>query len=137
MLRSVLAVITGFVVIGLLAFGTDAVMHSLAPGKFGPNNSVSDFGLLAFTEIYVFVYAVFGCWLCARIARRRPMFHALVLGVLGLVFNVVGASMTWQLYPRWYTVVGLLAVMPAAWVGGRLAERQMANRPVTLAGAAV
>ena len=136
MLRSALAVIIGFVVIGGLAFGTDAIMHSVAPDKFGPNNSVSDFGLLAFTEIYVFVFAAFGCWLCARIAQRRPMFHALVLGVLGLVFNIVGGAMTWQLYPLWYTVVGLLLVMPAAWVGGRIAERQMANRPVAFTAAA-
>jgi hypothetical protein len=136
MLRSVLAVITGFVVIALLALGSDAIARSIAPDKFGPGGQVGDVGLLILTEIYVFIFAAFGCYLCSRIARRRPMFHALVLGVLGLVFNVIGASMTWQLYPRWYTVIGLLAVMPAAWIGGRIAERQMTTRPVTLAGAA-
>ena len=136
MLRSVFAVITGFVVIACLAIGSDAIAHSMFPDKFGAKNAVSDVGLLFATEVYVFIYATFGCWLCARMARRRPMFHALVLGVLGLVFNIIGGYMTWQLYPRWYTVIGLLAVMPAAWLGGWIAERQMAGRPVALSGAA-
>jgi hypothetical protein len=135
MLRSVLAIVAGFVVIGCLVGLTDLAMHSLFVGRYGPNGSVSDAVVLAITEIYVFVYATAGCWLCARIAQRRPMFHALVLGVLGLVFNVVGSYMAWKLFPAWYHVVALILVMPAAWLGGRIAERQLANRPLGLAGA--
>ncbi len=135
MLRSVLAIVTGFVVIGFLAFGTDAIMHSVFPDEFGPNNRVDDVGILVLTEVYVFIYATFGCWLCARIARRRPMFHALVLGALGLAFNMIGSYMMWNTAPAWYHIVALLVAMPAAWLGGRIAERQMENRPVGLAGA--
>ncbi len=136
MLRSVLAVIVGFVVIGAAVGCTDLLMHAIAPSRFGPNGQVSDVAILWLTEIYVFIYATAGCYLCARIARRRPMFHALILGVLGLVFNIFGSYMTWQLYPAWYHVVALVVAMPAAWLGGRIAERQMENRPVTFAGAA-
>jgi hypothetical protein len=136
MLRSILAVVAGFLVIGALAGLTDLAVRAMVPGLFAPNGAVTDPMLLGVTEVYVFVYATFGCWLCARIARRRPMFHALVLGVLGLIFNVVGSSMTWQLYPAWYHVVALILVMPAAWLGGWIAERQLENRPAGLAGAA-
>lgn len=136
MLRSVLAVVVGFVVIGCLVGVTDLMMRSLFATSFGPNGRTTDVVVLAITEIYVFAYATAGCWLCARIAQRRPMLHALILGVLGLVFNVIGTYMTWQLYPAWYHVVALILVMPAAWLGGRIAERQLAARPVGLAGAA-
>jgi len=136
MLRSILAIVVGFLVIGGLVGVTDLAMHSVVPDRFAANGGVTDPLLLMITELYVFVYAAFGCWLCARIAGRRPMFHALVLGVLGFIFNIVGTSMTWQLYPAWYHIVALILVMPAAWLGGRIAERQFENRPVGLAGAA-
>ena len=136
MLRSILAVVVGFLVIGGLVGVTDLAVHSLFPGRFAANGGITDPTLLLVTEIYVFVYATAGCWLCARIAGRRPMFHALFLGVLGFIFNIVGSSMTWQLYPAWYHVVALILVMPAAWLGGRIAERQLENRPAGLAGAA-
>lgn len=135
MLRSILAVVVGFLVIGGLVGVTDLAVHSLFPGRFAPNGGMTDPTLLLVTEIYVFVYATAGCWLCARIAGRRPMFHALVLGVLGLIFNIVGTSMAWHLYPAWYHIVALILVMPAAWLGGRIAERQLENRPAGLAGA--
>jgi hypothetical protein len=136
MLRSILAVVVGFLVIGGLVGVTDLAVHSLFAGRVAPNGGVTDPALLLVTEIYVFIYATFGCWLCARIAGRRPMFHALILGALGFIFNIVGTSMTWQLYPAWYHIVALILVMPAAWLGGRIAERQLENRPAGLAGAA-
>ena len=136
MARSILAVVVGFLVIGGLVGVTDLAMHSLFVGRYAPNGGVADPLLLIITEFYVFAYATAGCWLCARIAGRRPMFHALVLGVLGLIFNVIGSSMTWQLYPAWYHIVALILVMPAAWLGGRIAERQLEGRLAPLAGAA-
>jgi len=136
MLRSILAVVAGFLVIGALVGVTDLAVRSLVPGLFAPNGGVTDPTLLVVTEVYVFIYAAFGCWLCARIAGRRPMFHALVLGVLGLIFNVIGSARTWELYPAWYHIVALIVVLPAAWLGGRIAERQLENRPANLAGVA-
>jgi hypothetical protein len=46
------------------------------------------------------------------------MLHALILGALGLVFNIVAVSGMWSLFPHWYTVVSLPLVMPYAWLGG-------------------
>ena len=135
MLRSVLAIVIGFVVIGSLVGVTDLLMHSMFADKFGPSGRVDDVGILVVTQIYVFTYAVFGCYLCARIAERRPMFHALFLGALGLILNIVASYMTWQLWPAWYHIVALLAAVPAAWLGGWLRERQIEHRPLGLRGA--
>lgn len=129
LVRSIIAIVTGFVVIGLLAVGTDAMVRSAVPGIFGPNGRVDDVAWLLLIQGYVFAYATFGCWLCARIAPNRPMRHALILGVLGLAFNVAGTVAKWDTAPAWYHVVALALVMPAAWLGGRLAERRRVRAP--------
>lgn len=124
MLRSILAIVAGFVFIGVLAFGTDFAMRAAMPSFFGPDGRVDSVPLLLFTQLYVFVFAVAGCYLAAWIAGRRPMQHAIILGLLGLVFNIFGVVQMWNTAPAWYHVMALLLVMPAAWLGGKLRERQ-------------
>jgi hypothetical protein len=82
---------------------------------------------LLFIQLYVLAYAVFGCWLAARLAPNRPMRHALILGVLGLAFNIAGTVALWNLMPVWYHILALALVMPASWVGGWIRERQLAR----------
>lgn len=127
MKRSVAAVAVGFVVIAVLAIGTSAIVRAALPGMFAPDGRVDAVGLLLGMQLYVFVYAAFGCWLAARLAPDRPMRHALVLGVLGLAFNVAGSAASWGIAPAWYHVLGIALTMPAAWVGGALRERQLAR----------
>ena len=122
-LRSVLAVVVGFVVIGVLAFGTGAFAARLWPGAVdvdgNPATSAARVGQL----LYVGVFAVFGCWLAGRLAPRRPMAHALTVGVLGLILNVTSAWAMKDGHPAWYLAAGVITTMVWAWIGGRLAER--------------
>jgi hypothetical protein len=131
MLRSVVAIVVGFVVIAALSLGTDLALKSAMPQWFGPNGSVTDPAVLLLVMGYVAVYAVFGCWLAGRLAPDRPMRHALILGFLGLLFNVAGTIAMWGTAPAWYHVASLLLVMPYAWLGGRLAEATGARRTTT------
>ena len=132
-LRSTLAIIAGFLFIGLLSVGTDGIVKAVRPELFGANSSTTNVPYLILATLYVGVYAVAGCWLAAALAGRRPMLHALILGLLGLALNVAGAGRTWALFPHWYTVVSILLVMPYAWLGGKLRERQLARRGVVAA----
>jgi hypothetical protein len=124
--RSVFAIVTGFLLIGALSFGTDALMRSAMPGAFGPNGRTDSVPLLLLTLAYVTLFATFGCWLAARLAPSAPMRHALILGALGLAFNVAGTIQMWDTAPAWYHAVALALVMPTAWLGGHLRERQLA-----------
>jgi hypothetical protein len=135
-LRSVLAIVAGFLFIGVLAIGTDGVAHTIRPDIFGPNNSTSNVPYLVIAIVYVGVYATAGCWLAAALAGRRPMFHALILGALGLIFNLAAVQGMWSLFPHWYTVVSLVLVVPFAWLGGRIRERQLERRGAVAAPAA-
>lgn len=127
MLRSVLAIVAGFVVIGVLAMGTDALVRAAVPTAYDASGRMDGVPWLLATNAYVFVYAVFGCWLAGRLAPRRPLLHAIILGVLGLVFNVAGAVQQWDTAPAWYHVVSLALALPAAWLGGRLAGHRRAD----------
>ncbi|HEX8903293.1 MAG TPA: hypothetical protein VF771_00475 [Longimicrobiaceae bacterium] len=127
--RSILAVVAGFVFIAVLAIGTGLAL--MAAGVLPPQGTpVTDTGVLLLTVAYVAVYAIAGCWLTARLAPSHPMRHALIEGVLGLAFTLVNVSATWALFPRWYSVVSILTVMPYAWIGGRIRERQLEREGV-------
>lgn len=124
MARSILAVVTGFLFIGFLSFGMTAVLKIVAPETFAAARLDSVPALLLVT-FYVMVFAVAGCYLTALMAPHSPMKHALVLGVLGLILNIVGMVMRWDASPAWFNILSVLMVMPYAWAGGRLREMQL------------
>ena len=127
LLRSVLAIVVGFVLIGALSVGTDYLLIAAMPGAFDAAGRTTDARLLALILAYVGAYATFGCYVAARLAPSRPMRHALGLGVLGLAMNVAVSMATWGAHPRWFVVAGLATTMLWAWLGGRLRERELAR----------
>lgn len=128
--RSILAVVVGFLLIGALSVGADMLVRQLAPGAYDGTRMTS-VAWLVVTQAYVAVFAVLGCYVCARLAPDRPMQHALVLGALGLVFNIVGSYARWNDVPVWYHVVALAMTMPYAYAGGWLRERELARQAPT------
>ena len=136
MLRSVVAIVVGFLLIGALAMGTDMLVMQAFPSAFNEAGRTSDMSLLMLMAAYVAVYAILGCYVTARLAPNRPMRHALILGALGLIMNIAATISLWDTAPAWYHILNLLLVMPYAWIGGRIRERQLVhagNRPVATA----
>jgi hypothetical protein len=125
MLRSIAAVLFGFLLIGALSIGADVVLRQAMPAAFDAAGRVEGVAVLLLMMGYVGLFAITGCYLTARLAPRRPMLHALVLGALGLAFNVAGSAALWETAPVWYHVASLALVMPYAWIGGRLREVEL------------
>lgn len=125
MLRSIVAIVVGFVLIGALSIGTDTIVMQAFPGEFNEAGRTSNLSILMLMAAYVAVYAIIGCYITARLAPDRPMRHALILGALGLVMNIVATVSLWGTAPAWYFILNLLLVMPYAWLGGRIRERQL------------
>ena len=118
--RSIWAVVAGFLAVVILSIGTDAGLH--AAGIFpGLGERMSD-GLFVLATIYRTIYGVVGSYITARLAPCKPMKHALVGGVIGMVLATIGAVATWNkdLGPRWYPVALVVGALPTAWVGARL-----------------
>ena len=80
--------------------------------------------MFALAFAYRFVIDVAGSWLAARLAPRRPMRHALVLGAIGLVLSLAGAVAMWDATRAWYPLALAASALPCAWLGGRLVERR-------------
>ncbi len=120
--RSVGAVLAGALIGILLSIGTDAALH--AAGIFPPPGQRMSGALFLLATVYRNIYGVAGSYITARLAPSRPMTHAIVLGVLGLVANIVGTVVTWnkvpEFGPHWYPLALIALAMPCAWAGGRL-----------------
>ena len=129
-LKSIGAVLAGFVAVFVLSLGTDVVLHST--GVFPPwGERVSD-PLLLLATVYRTVYCIAGSYVAARLACNRPMAHALALGVVGLIASTAGAVLTWNkgpaFGPHWYPVALIVTAIPCAWLGGRLRIMQLHTR---------
>ena len=128
MARSIGAIVIGFLYIGVLSIGADSLLERVAPGAFDDAGRVHSVPLLLFTQLYVAVFAISGCYLTALLAPSHPMRHALIVGAVGLAFSIVATITLWDMVPVWYHVLTLALVMPFAWIGGRIRENQLAPR---------
>ena len=124
-LKSIGAVLAGFVAVVVLSLGTDAMMH--AAGVFPQFGQPMSDALFLLATAYRIVYGILGSYVIARLAPDRPMQHALIGGVLGLVVSIIGAVVTWNrdLGPHWYPIGLAVTALPCAWVGGKLRLMQM------------
>ena len=124
-LRSIGAVLAGFIAIVVTHTGTDAVLH--ATDVFPPMGQAMSDGLWALASAYRIVFSVAGCWLAARLAPGRPMAHALALGAIGVAVSTAGAAGAWNkgpgFGPHWYPLLLIAVSLPCAWAGGTLAAR--------------
>ena len=126
-LKSIGAVLAGFVAVFVLSLGTDVVLH--ATGVFPPWDQRMSDALFMLATAYRTVYCIAGSYIAARLAPDRPMAHALVLGVVGLVVSTAGTVATWnkgpEFGPHWYPVALIVTAIPCAWLGGRFRVMQL------------
>ena len=126
MVRSIGAVFAGLLFIVVLSILTDVVMH--ATGVYPPWFHYMPDSLFLLATAYRIVYSIFGSYLTARLAPHRPMLHALILGVVGVLLSTAGALSTWnkgpEFGPKWYPITLILMAIPLAWVGGKLRVKQ-------------
>ena len=125
--RTAVALIAGLLVGVVLSLGTDQILHVLK--VYPPWGQTMSDGLFLLATAYRIVYTVIGSYVAARLAPDRPMWHAMVLGVVGLVVSLAGAAVTWNTQPpvgpHWYALLIAGISIPCAWLGGRIREMQM------------
>jgi hypothetical protein len=120
-LRSIVAIIVGFLAVVVLSLGTDQVLHIL---KVYPpwGDPMPQPALNALALSYRIVFTIFGSYLAACIAPRNPMRHAMIFGLIGTVFGTAGAVATIPMHlgPAWYPIAIAATALPCAWIGGAL-----------------
>lgn len=119
-LRSVFSVIIGYFLFALSAFAffrlSGQPPHEEAPLPFVIGSTV--FGM---------VFAFFGGYLAAWLAKRRPLAHAisvaivLAVGAIASLFSTLGHGAIWS------QLAALILMAPSAVIGGWLRSRQNAR----------
>ncbi len=122
-LKSIGAILAGFLTVALLSVATDFVLETL--GIFPP---ASEQGLyvqwmLALALVYRSVYAVAGGYVTASLAPGNKMRHVVVLGVLGLMGGLAGVVAGWNLSSHWYPIALAVTAYPLVYLGGWLHKR--------------
>jgi multisubunit Na+/H+ antiporter MnhB subunit len=117
MLKSVAAVVTGYVV-----FAVSAVLLFWATGR--DPHEPQRVGFLVFSVLYGMAFATAGGFVAAKIAARKPRQHALAVAVV----LAIGASASLLAQPgagaRWSQLAALIFMAPAALAGGFVRSRR-------------
>lgn len=125
--RSVWAIVAGFLVVVILSIGTDIVLHKL--GIFPELGQRMSDQLFILATAYRTLYGILGSYVTARMAPNRPMWHAIVGAVIGMILGTVGAVVTWNkgLGPHWYPIALVVEGIPCAWIGAKIRESQISR----------
>jgi hypothetical protein len=127
-LKSIGAVIAGYLASAALTAVTISVLGALFPESYRPENV----GWVIFNVVYGCAFAVLGGYIAARLAPSRPFNHALVLGILmalfaaltGYMVSVAPPSPEYALQPAWYYPVLAITVLPSILLGAWLFTRK-------------
>jgi hypothetical protein len=121
-LRSIGAVLAGMIVGIALTLGTDELLH--LTHVFPPwGDSMAGYdGALLLATVYRTVYGIAASYITAKLAPHRPLLHAMVGGVLGLLVSIVGAVATWNKEPAFGPLVSACARRPCVTIS--LGRRQ-------------
>jgi len=125
--RSVWAIVAGFLVVVVFSIGTDVVLHKL--GIFPPLGERMADRLFVWATMYRTIFAIIGSYITARLAPSRPMWHAMLGAIIGMIIGTVGAVVTWNkdLGPHWYPLALIVTGIPCAWIGTKIREMQLSE----------
>lgn len=124
-LRTVGAIVAALLANVVLSFILDEIFHLL--GVFPPWGQVSYAPIpFAIALSYRIVFGVLSGYIAARLARRDPMRHANIVGVVGILLSTAGAvaSIVGRLGPSWYAISLVAVALPCARLGGHLFIRR-------------
>jgi hypothetical protein len=123
--KSAVAIVAGLLVVIVASLATDQLLHVVQ--VYPPwGEPMRDPGLNLLALAYRCIYAVLGGYVAARLAPRNAMWHALLLGIIGLALSTLGAiaAIPLDLGPAWYPIALAASSIPCSWLGGILHRRR-------------
>jgi len=123
LLKSIGAVLAGFLAVGILHTVTDLILEKAGIFPSPDQPAALETKFLAIAAVYRNIYNVLGGWITARLAPNRPVGHALILGAIGTIANIAGGIVMWKIGAHWYPLLLAVLALPSCWLGGVLATR--------------
>jgi len=133
MIRSIAAVLAGLIVLTVTSFAIEWTVNPLLLRLFPqalPNQSALESNLYAalFMYLYTALCVAAGGYVTAWVARRSPVTHAVVMGVVELALTAWAMQAVVVHAPLRNWIVGIAMVVPVAWCGGLLRAKQVSRR---------
>ncbi len=124
MIRSICAILAGFLTVFILSVVTDFVLESMH--IFPPLNSQAAFGwqYLLPALLYRSIYAVMGGYVAAKVSRSKPMRQVWILAIIGFIFATLGLVANLQTPGLWYPILLVVLTIPSVWLGGKLSGKK-------------
>ena len=122
MLRSIAAVIAGFLACALLSVATDALLEHAGVFPSLDHPELYGAGLLLLATAYRALFTVLGGYVTGWLAPAKPLAHGLALGVLGTLAGTAGAIANWSKAAgnEWYPIALIVMGIPACCLGAWL-----------------
>lgn len=130
-LRNVLAVVTGWIGGSIINMGLIKLGHLVMPIEGIDPNSMEELAAVMpdlSPSFFIFPFlahalgTLVGAAIAWRVAAKHKMKFALAIGGMFLIGGILVNYMLPG--PLWFTVVDILiAYIPMAWIGGKIAER--------------
>jgi hypothetical protein len=71
---------------------------------------------------YEALFALIAGYVTARLAIRRPLEHALVMGAIVVIARAATVFATWDTAPAWFHLGILILIIPVALLGAKLRD---------------
>jgi hypothetical protein len=118
-LKSIGAIIAGFICVFVLSIATDHALEAMGLLKVEPYFS-NPWWIILIVIICRCIYTITGGYITARLAPKKPMEHVLILGIIGLILNIIGAVMLWNIAPHWFSLLLIILYLPCVVMGAKL-----------------
>ena len=127
MFRSVIAVLSGFAAWTMLFLSGNAAVTAAMPEQFRADGTTDQPGILTLILLLSLISSVVAGYLTAMVAKREPMKHVWILGVLQLVIGILVQIQYLNIMPMWYHGVFLTLLIPGILAGGKLQTNRLAR----------
>jgi hypothetical protein len=128
-MRSIVAVLAGFITLSVELYAMQgagtAVLLRMSPGLPDTASIVNHSNATrVFWLIWETLSMVAAGYVTARIAANSQVVHATVMGAIQAAVTVSAMFSVRSDEPLWFWITGIVMMVPAAWLGGRLRARQ-------------
>jgi hypothetical protein len=132
MIKSILSIVAGTCLWGVLWVAFNALLAVSFPGQFDPNGVSRNTVILAAILTISIALSVLAGFATATIAGRSQVAHAAILAVVQLAIGIGVQSQLWTVMPIWYHLTFLAMIAPATVLGGKIRSRRTATGAVAV-----
>lgn len=116
-MRSILAIFTGLLAIGLIVFPSGIVIESVFPDSLDANRIPGTIASQILLVVIEFIGGSVGALVVSLMSPKPLNAHALFFGLLIFALNLSALFGSAEVWPLWLSIVLLAAIPVQVWVG--------------------